>query len=79
MFEYITIRRQNHSGDQSPLDLGFLAEAMLFYSRVRIIADSGIFRQLVFSLGAELLIEFLEEGFFELTYLENGLGIQTRP
>ena len=78
MFDLITIRRQDYSGTDSPLDLGFLAEAMLFYSRVRVISDPGMLRQLVVSLGPDLLIEFLKEDFLELTYLENNLIVATQ-
>ena len=71
MFEYITIRQQNALRTGSPLDLGFLAEAMLFYRKVRVIADREVLRHLMVSLGPDLLLEYLEEGFLEITYVEN--------
>lgn len=77
MFESITIRRQNHHDAQNPLDLGFLAEALLFYQRVRVIANSAILRQLVLAFGPELLLQYLQEEFLEIMYLENNLMIIT--
>ena len=78
MFESITIRQQNHTASDNPIDLGFLAEAMLFYNKVMVIADPGILRQLAFTLGPDLLLEYLNEGFLEITYVENGIGVHTR-
>ena len=78
MFESIAIRHQNVADGENPLDLGFLAEALLFYQSVRVIADPGIFKQLIRSMGPELLTELLDQGHLNLTYLENGLAVQTR-
>ena len=77
MFESIAIRNQNHGPAAEPLDLGFLAEAMIFYGTVTVIADSSILRQLILSLGPEVLLELLEERFMQLTFLQNGMGVQT--
>ena len=47
MFEMICIRRQHPFELSEPLDLGFLAEAMLFYQSVHLIADGSTITQLV--------------------------------
>ena len=78
MFESITIRQQNYAVSGNPIDLGFLAEAMLFYNKVVVIADAGILRQLTFTLGPDLLLEYLQEGFLKITYIENGIGVHTQ-
>ena len=77
MFESITIRQQNHTASGNPIDLGFFAEAMLFYNKVMVIADPGILRQLAVTIGPDLLLEYLNEGFLEITYVENGIGVHT--
>lgn len=77
MFESIVITPRNVADGRNPLDLGFLAEVLLFYQSVRVIADPGMFMQLIRSLGPELLLEFLDQGHLNLTYLEDGLAVQT--
>ncbi len=75
MFEAICIRRQQATG--TPIDLGFLAEAMLFYRDVHVVADDAIFSHLVRVCGPDSLIAAVEHGFLKLSYLENRLGVST--
>lgn len=70
MLESICIRRQRPFDDPEPLDLGFLAEAMLFYQSVHLIADGNILLQLVRECGPALLIELLKEKFLKISYLD---------
>src|ERR1035437_10243991 len=67
MFETICIRNQNKGG-KNPIDIGFLAEAMLFYQQVRIIGTDSAIEQLVKQCGAETLIELLKGGFLKISY-----------
>jgi hypothetical protein len=76
MFEAICIKRQSDFTG-TPIDLGFLAEALLFYRRVHLVASADIFKFLVRTCGADVLLELLRSGMLEMTYLENGLGIRT--
>lgn len=64
MFESIYITPQQHGS----LDLGFLAETMIFYSNVNIIASHYMLKSLINTLGPELLTEYVELGFLKLFY-----------
>ena len=70
MFESVCIRRQQLLDAPEPLDLGFLAEAMLFYQNVHLIADRDILSQLVSQCGSALVIELIEEGFLKISYVD---------
>jgi hypothetical protein len=76
MFETICIRLQHETGN--PVDLGFLAEALIFYGRVHVVADPEMFKFLVRTCGPEVLIDLLEAGFLTMVYLENHTGVITR-
>jgi hypothetical protein len=69
MFERICINRQDPAG--LPIDLGFLAEALVFYQRVHLIADSEMFKSLVRVCGYDSLVEMLEMGVLAIDYSEN--------
>ncbi len=75
MFESICIRRQHPFELLEPLDLGFLAEAMLFYQSVHLIADGSTISQLVRECGPHLLIELLKEEFLKISYVEKIIGV----
>jgi len=77
MFDLLCIRRQRPFSKREPLDLAFLAEAMLFYQSVHLIADIDILSQLVSECGPALVIELIEEGFLKISYLEKQPGIQS--
>lgn len=75
MFESLVIRNKRDFYTKKPIDLGFLAEAMLFYQSVTVIADKSILSQLIYDCGHEVLMELLENKFLKIEYLNNGLGI----
>jgi hypothetical protein len=77
LFQAITIRRQNLSDSSRPIDLGFLAETLLFYSDVQIVADRAIIMQLLRALGPGLLLEFLNQKFLSIAYVRNTVGVIT--
>jgi len=76
VFESICVRRQNFVGPQV-MDPGFLAETLLFYGHVRLIADGGMLKQLLESCGADTLVELITERRLEVNYVANGLGVKT--
>jgi hypothetical protein len=76
MFDSICVR--NQSPHDVRIDLGFLAEAMLFYSDVLVIAREQMIGQLAKGCGPEILIELLERGYLRLSYEYELTGIQTR-
>jgi hypothetical protein len=69
MFDSICIRRQQRTG--APIDLGFLAEAMLFYRIVHVVRDNEMFRFLIRVCGLDALLVALEQGFLKLSYLHD--------
>ncbi len=75
MFERIIINRQNLTG--IPLDLGFLAECLVFYEKVRVIADVDTFRSLVRCCGPDELLELLTMGTLEIEFFENITGVSS--
>ena len=75
MFDSICIRRQNLLGP--PIDLGFLAEAMIFYKEVHVVADPGMLTYLVRTLGPDSLKAALSDGLLKVSFLESLLGVQT--
>lgn len=77
MFDRIDIRIQRLTEPEAPIDLGFLAEAMLFYGQVELVANRPMIIQLIRSCGAETLIELLERGYLKLYYRKNAGAIQT--
>ena len=61
----------------APLDLGLLAESMLFYQKVTVLADRGVVQQLVRQVGPDLLLELMNAGYLNVTYVRHGLGVLT--
>ncbi|HTR23507.1 MAG TPA: hypothetical protein VMI10_05945 [Terriglobales bacterium] len=76
MFNEITINRKGR-GPEEPLDLGFLAECLVFYRHVTVIADSGTFKFLVRACGPEALLELMEMGVLEIVYFDNSTAVVT--
>jgi hypothetical protein len=77
MFERISIQKQRIGDAESYWNLGFLAEAMLFYGRVNIIANRSNVAQLIRAFGPDVLIEFLDRQHLVLYVEPNMPGIVT--
>jgi hypothetical protein len=75
MFESICIRHNQDTG--SPLDLGFLAEALLYYRRVHICGDRTTLTFLTRTLGPEVLLDLLQSNHLGLDYWENIAVVMT--
>lgn len=69
MFDRICINRQDPFG--MPIDFGFLAEALVFYQGVHIVADPEMFKSLIRVCGYEVLIEMMQMGILTIDYAEN--------
>jgi len=76
VFERITLDHQRMQG--APIDLGILAECLVFYEKVRVIVDQVRFPYLVRACGADELLHLLSMGALELEYFENLSGVMTR-
>jgi hypothetical protein len=75
MFEKIVIRRHDTSNDV--IDAGRLAEALLFYSNVHLLLDSGGLTGLVKQIGADQLLSLLRDKRITTTFVRDFLGTHT--
>ncbi len=78
MFESICIRHQSSNYKTSRLDIGLLAEAMLFYQDVHLIVDIGMLKELLIKGEPETVIELLRNEHLHIYYLEDCVGIYTK-
>jgi hypothetical protein len=69
MFEGICINRQDPFG--MGIDVGFLAEALVFYQRVHIVSDGEMFKALVRIAGHKVIIEMMEMGILTIDFIES--------
>jgi hypothetical protein len=72
MFEAICIRRTADSG--TPLDVGLLIEALIFYQKAHVVADPGTLELLISGPGPGFLLELIDRDVLTLSYLENMPG-----
>jgi len=75
MFDSICLHSPEEVG--SAFDLGILAEALVFYRHTRILADASELVSLLRICGPDSLCSAFENGFIELSYIENHLGVST--
>lgn len=59
------------------VDAGLLAEAMLYYDEVTVIANHVVFRDLLRQCTPTILRECMEAGHLKVKYLDNAVGINT--
>jgi len=76
MFERVTVRHRSASIEKA-IDLGVLAEALIFYSEVVFVADYPVLRALLTSVAPETLVELVESGFLRLAYEADRLAVMT--
>jgi hypothetical protein len=72
MFESILIRQHSDAGS---VDAGAIAEALLFYNRVHIVADSTLFVEILQALGPDNLLWLLGRGQLSITYIPESLTV----
>ena len=77
MFERVTVRQRSSTSIGQPIDLGVLAEALLFYSDVVLVADYPVLRELLTSVAPDVLLELVESGFLRLAYEADRLAVIT--
>lgn len=77
MFNSICFRIRPNAHQKHPMDLGFIAESLIFYRDVHILANKQILEQLVTSWGPETTLELLEEGLVKLSYEYDTPAIMT--
>ena len=67
MFESVLIRR--HAEGNNLVDAGTIAEALLFYDKVYIVADSPLFTDILRVIGSQHLLTLLDMNRISITYM----------
>ena len=67
MFESVLIRR--HVEGERLVDAGTIAEALLFYEHVHVVADRSLLVDLLRVIGSDNLLQMLEANILSLTYV----------
>lgn len=63
-------------GGQKEIDVGRLAEDLLFYRKVSLHVGPGALRELVGSVGPAALLELMERGSLKIIYADNVVAVQ---
>ena len=77
MFKAITYK--NTIGPGPLIDIGALAEGLLFYERVAIVGNSGTVNDLLSRIPPFVLLSLLRDGRLEFHYLGDQVGVSTTP
>jgi hypothetical protein len=80
MFDRIVIRRTVPLAATNAfdwIDLGRLAESMLFYRKVDLVMSHGTFAQLLDKCGPQRLVELVEETNVSPSYIASDCAVQT--
>ncbi|RTY02762.1 hypothetical protein EJ576_05505 [Pseudomonas sp. C 49-2] len=75
MFEAITYR--NAIGPGPLIDIGALAEGLIFYGRVVVAANSATLADLLSSIPPFILLSLLRDGRLEIHYMEDNTAVST--
>lgn len=71
MFDKISFREESPEGGPGGLDLGAIAEALVFYGEVQIVGARGVLLQLTKACGPEVLTELVSSGFLTVVFQPN--------
>jgi hypothetical protein len=77
MFDAIIYKNQTRPGPL--IDIGALAEGLLFYNRVAVVGSFGTFQYLLRRVPPFVLLSLLDQQRIELDYLTEQLAIATMP
>ncbi|MCC6812261.1 MAG: hypothetical protein IT381_32870 [Deltaproteobacteria bacterium] len=75
MLERLIVSHHNASGE---LDLGLLAEQLLYYGQVHVLAGPGQLTSLIDKLGGDLVLALLKSPWIVFHYYEDTFAIQTQ-
>lgn len=68
------------SSAPSPLiDVGALAESLIFYGKVKVAGNTGVLKELTRKIPPFELLSLLREGRLEIHYLEDQIGVSSIP
>ena len=76
MFDSIIIRRSLPGSPK--IDMGLLAECLIFYNEVHLIADMSMLRLLVENIGLETTEELINRKFLRLSFSPFMTGTRTQ-
>lgn len=68
---------KDSGGHKSVIDIGALAEALIFYGKVRILGGSGVVKYLVKNIPPLILVELIESGRLEFYFNSDDLGVSS--
>ncbi len=74
MFERAILRK---TGGLPQLDLGLLAETLLFYQETVLVLDAGTAARMADEVGLDALSRLVSNGYCKISYNRNLLGAQT--
>lgn len=74
MFESIVIKRTDSNG---AIDVGLLAETLLYYSSVHVVLTGGALNSLLTGIGPDTLLRLFEERRLKATFYADNLGTIT--
>jgi hypothetical protein len=77
VFDSIMVRRAVPANNRGPLDLGHLAEAMLFYQHVQLVLTRFNMPQLIRQCGPDLAIELVENTNVDAIRIDVALVVTT--
>lgn len=77
MFDSIVYK--NAIGPGPIIDIGMLAEGLLFYGRVAVVGNSATIRHLLRQIPPFVLLSLMRERRIELHYLTEQIGVLTTP
>ena len=77
MFDSISIRLRDKVSQGQPYNLGFLAEALIFYKEVKLIANRWMIEDFVKRCGPDVILELVEEGYLKIDFELDEFAIYT--
>jgi len=77
MFESIIYK--NAIGPGPLIDIGALAEGLIFYGRVAIVGNTGTLKDILGRIPPFILLSLLRDGRIEFYYLGDQSGVSTTP
>ena len=77
MFTSVCLPRLLTQERSSAVDIGLLAECLLFYGVVKLVADPGTLRQLVTEIEPGMILDLMSDGFLEIHYTDGGFAVRT--
>ncbi|KTB60289.1 hypothetical protein AO066_03700 [Pseudomonas fluorescens] len=69
---------KNSGNHDQVIDIGALAESLIFYGKVRVLGDAGVVQYLVRKIPPIILVELIESERIEFYYVHDTLGVRTQ-